>query len=1020
MADTDSWDSDPDFLLPPGPFSLFHISSGGSQSSDQDEETESSSAGASALFSGPGGGSGRGGADDIEWGDEDEDGSLLKAVHGASDKEELDQSSTESRNGTIKALMSSFSGLSLASSPTTTITPSNSPFVPTSPSTTDPSTPLASPLSDHLSSNKMTTLRLSSSLSALIASATSGPGRVVHLGSTPQGRATSWDRDLDLDLDLGEEGLPIDLGQRRQLRGKGSHNSFSSHISDDPEDEKLLLPPSASKTYTLPTPKTSAKKPYPLSSTSSNLYQQGSPSKFSGTSPNPDREQFDEDVFDESDFDLPTDLAQVTLSPLLTRPSMTSLLSSTTHSRAGSSSTLNVHLHPSSTLATRPPSSLSLFPPLTSPVTSSRGDETSAEDDDEMDKMDEAFFDDLVLPSYFLGGPGNVTPPSDGELGMAGGKIDLQAMLKRKLEAREQSTASAASGTGTLGKKKSGLEGFREGHNEDAEAGLEVEGVKLGMDKIRTRFLSTPASTLRSGIKNIGSGSRATSTSSTSSSTTTTTGTVRRPAAPNRSTSSATVVPATPPPSSKHSPPRRPTSTSTTQTAPIPRSATTSSLARTSATSIGLGRPSSAQGMSARERRAAGPPPAPSTVMRDRVRTRTVSSTPSNASSTSSSVTMAPRRTAPRIDTSKSLGDVPMTLSPVVSSAVFPPPPTTPTPASSSRAPPQPHRELRSKKSAGHLLSTPATLPSGSKTLERKRSLQNLSSLSLDHSTHTNISKRPLRSPTPGGSSAPGSPLATYTTASMVTPRAGRTTPTIPSSSAFARPTAASASRVRERVVSGPSTPTSASLPPRQTTSFSRPSSAAGSCTPTRLTKPTLASASKARVLPSSATMTRIPSAPLTLSKPKRARQYGDGTELDEFDDLPTNKEKEMRSSLGPSSPIPAVAAKKRLVKRDGSASSISSVKTARGGSVVASRGGRTAGVVEGREKRVRLSGDELSPAGSLSPTISLATASATKKKKRKEPQLIQHRGPVVPKGAFFISLFLFLPFFFFNSNPDL
>ena len=43
-----------------------------------------------------------------------------------------------------------------------------------------------------------------------------------------------------------------------------------------------------------------------------------------------------------------------------------------------------------------------------------------------------------------------------------------------------------------------------------------------------------------------------------------------------------------------------------------------------------------------------------------------------------------------------------------------------------------------------------------------------------------------------------------------------------------------------------------------------------------------------------------LPNAPKVLKKPKRQRTYGDGTELDAFDDLPTDREKEGKFRVQP------------------------------------------------------------------------------------------------------------------------
>lgn len=877
MNNTECWDSDADLVLPSGHFSLsLHLSNG--NASDAETETESSSGGASALFSGTGEG--------VEWGDEDDAafgnagdafvGNNWSAM-GVRTKEEEDQSSTDSRNGTIKALMSSFSGLSITSP--TKLSDNDEPGHAT------PSAPTAR--QNSLQLHKTSTLRLSSTLSSLLASATSGPGRVTHLGSTPQGQAKSvlgdWDEDLELDL-------PAELS--RPLRGK---SSFASHISDDPEDEFLER--------SLPTPRTMRK---------ASLASSGSKKGSS---------EVDIEDFDESDFDLPNSMAHVTLSPLLSRPSFTSLA---LNNRTSSAATLH------------PPTSYLHPPPRTASPALSMGD-TSAEDDDE------AFFEELVLPSYFLGGPGAMTPPSDSE-SRFGGKIDLQAMLKRKLEARGRGEEeSRVRDTGKGGR----LDGYRERHEErGGEHGLEIEaGVKLGAERMRTRSGPQPPSLkARKG------------TTPTSSQSTPTQ--VRRPPLPSRT---HTTIPIHRPPPS-------------TPTASTPRFPSNSR----PPTTVGLGRPparpSSAAGAVERttSRRIGGPPPAPSTALRDRVRTRTVSLRPSASSSNlaeiaGSPTTPMPRRVPPRIDTSGVTG-----VSPVPSPA----PMTPSTPSSSSLA--GPARTLRGKKSQGNLLATPTT---GSRTLEKKRSLQNLASLVLQSPT---LNRRPLRSPTPR-SSLPSSPMPPST------PRAGRTTPN-PSTSSFAAPTASSASRIRERVISGPTAPTLADRLPHLPHP-PRPSSTIGG---TRLHQPTLASRAKVA-------QKVVPVVQLGLARGKRGRTYGDGSELDGFDDLPTSKERESAratpvkgrtSSLGTGKKrdgegtiraSETIKARAAMMRRSDSGSTIK----ASAGRVVSKRG-KEEGAEEGKEKRLK----------GETPVVL-----GKKRGVRREPQLIRNLGPVgVAKGAFFSS----------------
>ncbi|KAI5478572.1 hypothetical protein MNV49_004831 [Pseudohyphozyma bogoriensis] len=421
---TESWDADPDLDLPSGPFSLaIHLSSSTAPNSDQDTETESSSGGASALFSGV--------EEGIEWGDEDD---LLPAAEVRTKEDENQSSTDSSRSGTLKGLGNLFSSLSLKagepSTPTSAtfeppVTPGDSSSTPVQ--TPSPATPLA-----QQQQSKTSTLRLSSSLSALLSSATAGPGKVTHLGSTPHGAAKSVVGDWDEDLDFS---LPADLGSR-PLRAK---SSFASHISVETDDEFDT---------SLPTPRMTLRRP---SGTG-----RGSPSRVAG----PTGEL---DEFDESDFELPSDLAKITLSPLLMRPSMASIASSADGSSPAtipqSTSTSSLQL-PQFRTPNRGPS----------PPASSRGGDTSAEEEDD----DEAFFQEIELPP-FLGGPGAMTPPSDGD-GQTS-KVDLQAMLKSKLAARGSTEPFPSSPTAVKKGKSNGdsrLDGYREGQ-EDVEHGLEMD-----------------------------------------------------------------------------------------------------------------------------------------------------------------------------------------------------------------------------------------------------------------------------------------------------------------------------------------------------------------------------------------------------------------------------------------------------------------------------------------------------------------------------------------------------------------
>ncbi|GAA5853562.1 hypothetical protein JCM8547_002507 [Rhodosporidiobolus lusitaniae] len=406
-----------------------------------------------------------------------------------------------------------------------------------------------------------------------------------------------------------------------------------------------------------------------------------------------------------------------------------------------------------------------------------------------------------------------------------------------------------------------------------------------------------------------------------------------------------------------------------------------------------------------------GPPPAPSAASRDRVRMRTTSlrtvgSSSELRSGSTSSTTTAKRPGRLDVPAGAGGGGGARSLSPV------PLTPTSPAPSSSAASTSSTtfsRPTLRPKGSQQHLSATSSSSSSLSSasvrnTLERKRSLQNLSaspSLPLHHpppSSRPTSRQSSKRSPSPAGA------------------RGG-----------FAAPTASSSSRIRERVQSNPSTPISSS------SSTPAPSSAS------RLLRPTLASTSQSRppplsslsrpnspmklpvspspssssLLPSHRTPTQVFRTSITLATPLSARrrtssssllprytplaagaqqqkkkeqgpvEYGDGTELDAFDDLPVSKEREREATVFPSS-----ASRK---------SSEASTATIKGGSwgrkdgasrlpvpVPAPRKPTTAGAVRGKKegRKVEEKGKKVEEKGKV-------------KKKRREPHLIRHLGGV-------------------------
>ena len=186
-----------------------------------------------------------------------------------------------------------------------------------------------------------------------------------------------------------------------------------------------------------------------------------------------------------------------------------------------------------------------------------------------------------------------------------------------------------------------------------------------------------------------------------------------------------------------------------------------------------------------------------------------------------------------------------------------------------------PQRSLRYKKSTPHLRSIPSTSTAQPvPTLSRKHSLPSLSDANASSYVHD-------RSPTARTPSASGK---TYALPTMASRARQQSYPLV------SLPAIAGSPTTRDY-------PTSPSIPP------ARPSTPAGPGAAIRMTLPT-----RKRVVPSASDPTGRSSAslgtmaptlqaapPQVVRRPKRPRQYGDGTELDAFDDLPTNFEREKR-----------------------------------------------------------------------------------------------------------------------------
>ncbi|KAH8929176.1 hypothetical protein BT69DRAFT_320525 [Atractiella rhizophila] len=200
---------------------------------------------------------------------------------------------------------------------------------------------------------------------------------------------------------------------------------------------------------------------------------------------------------------------------------------------------------------------------------------------------------------------------------------------------------------------------------------------------------------------------------------------------------------------------------------------------------------------------------------------------------------------------------------------------------------------LRKKASASNLNSGSG---SNAPTLSRKRSMPSLS---------INAARDGKISPSPVGATGPG-PRSRTTTSTTSTIASTFSTPSISSyasgsqsatASRFAAPTLSSMSKRRGQsddgngAVADPSHGRSTSLG-----YFSNVMASHRPSTPSTLTQPTASSLAKTRPPSRSSTMPNMH----VLKRPKRVRNYGDGTELDAFDDLPTNRDDE-RKFLGSS-----------------------------------------------------------------------------------------------------------------------
>ncbi|GAA5896179.1 uncharacterized protein JCM6883_006826 [Sporobolomyces salmoneus] len=876
---------------------------------------------------------------------------------------------------------------------------------------------------------KMQTIRLGSELSKLLSSkpgvtgtgtgteGSRGRGKVTHLGSTPRGQVEEvgegdWDQDLEFPSSQaqGAQGAPrVEMEKNDPLgimggatgRIVGKKTSWMSHssIEDDNNDQ----------------PSTTATNP--LTTTTTRPLRE----KISIDSFKEDPED-ESDQVSEIDFELPSTQSHFSITPALslaTRTSLTSLRSEEpTHpERVSSIDSISTQI-PSlpSQLSPAPPSSRLSIISTQSSLSAPTATSTTTTDEEDSDAE---FFQDLELPSYFLGGNttsvsrsrkerggggGTTTPPtSDGEFSFSEKspspnkfdpatfdqqqKVDLQGLLREKLELRGGRGLlfrTSSSGAESTKEQLEGLERHRETEEEEHETGKELslsqssekgttkeegegkrqeaeEEEKWNVEKMRMRMRTISGVRAREAAmaKNARTqgGRRTVSLSA---------GKLPPPLPSNSTSNSPTTMGRRSIATSRRSDTSPADFSNVPRRTPLSRSGSTASTnSLPSFPRPSFSRPSSAQAThpSSTTTRRGPPPPAPSTASRDRIRMRTISL---RTVGSQSDLHHQTRITASSTTTRARAGSGGTSIDrPTPSTSTSNHPPRTASSPGPSSTP-----SLRPKRSQQHL--RPSTAPSpGARSIERKRSLGNLNETAFSSSSRRNSL---LRSPSPAAS--------TNTTISTTTTR--------PS---FAAPTAASSSRVRKRVHSNPPLPPSPA-PPLSVVPASPVPLAASRTTPAtaRLLQPTLSSASKSRPSlgtpsrPSSSnhpsSTLRIPSQPpLYLSRPLTLRnqqqnqrgdreeeeeeKYGDGTELDGFDDLPVSKEREK-----------SVLAKPRVTS-SGSRASLGRV-----GQEQEKRG--IGAAVKGREERGIMMGKK---EGEKERDVKGG------KKRKREPHLIRHLG---------------------------
>ncbi|KAI7956487.1 hypothetical protein MJO28_003582 [Puccinia striiformis f. sp. tritici] len=528
---TESWDSDPDLILPDGSLSLSH-------SDNEQLELETSSASSvSALFSNSGNHSTY--SVGIGEDDEQEEQQSIRNLHAktSSKQSEQDEPDEDTKGGTLTLKTAHSKNTRLHSHQTEELGDSFSTSSSECQSTIKASflpLPNNSESTHYHQPTRKSTTQIDRTVLAVLASG--AKGTVTRLEPSKRPSPVQAGLDWDEDLVLPEGGLKTVFRPTNHLANGDvkKQTSFTSAISDELEDLNLANHPSSMASGS--------------SSSSTHAHHRGTSSSAKSVKlcSTVNEEQDDDDDFG-VDFELPPSRQSISLTDLNrknprrsnSKPASSVSLNgsefeateddpfngtkSTASSRRGSlilatlptSSTNSISNNRASIDDTTP--RIRTRPSLTPSLMSDRSSSSFPEIEDD---INEGFFDDIEFPPEF-GIPNNLAPaptssshasvaptapstttPKPGQSALSDPKgkqpsrtraIDLQSYLRTKVQARallvERNTSSYLAQ-----QLRQNISTFEDRHDERVEDGLEIETGSIHLEKLRSRKSSTISS----------------------------------------------------------------------------------------------------------------------------------------------------------------------------------------------------------------------------------------------------------------------------------------------------------------------------------------------------------------------------------------------------------------------------------------------------------------------------------------------------------------------------------------------